>query len=44
MEDAGFIIGGYVLTFVTVSFMAWRVVSAGKRLGKSVPPEDKYWR
>jgi len=43
MEDAGFIIGGYVLTFVTVSFMAWRVVSAGKRLGKSVPREDKYW-
>ena len=43
MEDAGFIIGGYVLTFVTVSFMAWRVVRAGKRLGKQVPDADKYW-
>jgi hypothetical protein len=43
MEDAGFIIGGYVLTFVTVSFMAWRVVRAGKRLGKSVPDADKSW-
>ena len=44
MEDAGFIIGGYVLTFVTVSFTAWTVLNAGTRLGKSVPPEDKYWR
>lgn len=44
MEDAGFIIGGYALTFATVSFMAWRVLHAGKRLGKQVPDADKYWR
>lgn len=43
MEDAGFILGGYVLTFVTVSLMSWRVLRAGKRLGKQVPDEDKYW-
>ncbi len=43
MEDAGFIIGGYVLTFVTVAVMSWRVVRSGKRLGKQVPDEDKYW-
>jgi len=44
MEDAGFIIGGYVLTFAAVAFMGWRVVLTGKRLGKHVPDEDKYWR
>ena len=44
MEDAGFIIGGYVLTFVTVTFMSWRVLRAGKRLGKQVPDADKVWR
>ena len=43
MEDAGFIIGGYLLTFVTVAFMSWRVLRAGRRLGKQVPDEDKYW-
>jgi hypothetical protein len=44
MEDAGFIIGGYLLTFATVSFMAWRVLRAGNRLGKQVPDDDKPWR
>ena len=43
MEDAGVIIGGYVLTFVTVSYMSGRVLRAGKRLGKQVPDADKYW-
>ncbi len=43
MEDAGFIIGGYVLTFATVSLMSWRVLRAGKRLGKQVPDVDKPW-
>ena len=35
-EDAGFIIGGYVLTFAAVGRSAWRVLGAGKRLGKQV--------
>jgi len=43
MEDAGFIIGGYVLTFLTVGFMAWRVLRTGRRLGKQVPDDEKYW-
>ena len=44
MEDAGFIIGGYVLTFATVALMSWRVTRSGKRLGKQVPDADKPWR
>jgi hypothetical protein len=43
MEDAGFILGGYALTFGVVVLMAWRVVRAGRRLGARIPDEDKYW-
>ena len=43
IEDAGFIYGGYILTFLTVGVFAWRVVSSGKRLGKHVPDDEKYW-
>jgi len=43
MEDAGFIVGSYVLTLVTIVFMSWRVLRAGQRLGDQVPDEDKYW-
>ena len=43
MEDAGFIIGGYVITFATVAVLAWGYVRAGRRLGDRVHDEDKYW-
>jgi hypothetical protein len=43
MEDAGFIIGSYVLTFVAIGGLAWRYVSAGRRLAEKVPDEEKYW-
>ncbi len=43
MEDAGFIIGSYVLTFATVGLLAWRYIRAGRRLADQVPDEDKYW-
>ncbi|MBV1892986.1 MAG: heme exporter protein CcmD [Ilumatobacteraceae bacterium] len=43
MEDAGFIIGSYVLTFVMVIGMSWGVVRRGRRLGAQIPDEDKYW-
>ncbi len=42
-EDAGFILGGYVVTFVTVGVFAWRTITAGRKLGKHVPDDDKYW-
>lgn len=43
IEDAGFIYGGYAITFATVGFFAWRVISSGRRLGKQVADDDKYW-
>lgn len=43
MEDAGFILGGYVLTFGVVALMAWRVLRSGRKLAQRVPDEEKYW-
>ncbi len=43
MEDAGFIIGGYAVTFATAALLAAWVLRAGKRLAKRTPDEEKYW-
>jgi len=43
MEDAGFILGGYAITFAVVVLMSWRVLRSGRRLAKQVPDEEKYW-
>ena len=43
MEDAGFIIGSYVLTFATLVLMSWRVLRSGRRLADQIPDEEKYW-
>lgn len=43
IDDAGFIYGGYVLTFATIGLYAWRVVTSGRRLGKQVRDDEKYW-
>ena len=36
MQDAGFILGSYALTFATVGAFAWRVLRQGRRLGEQV--------
>jgi hypothetical protein len=43
MEDAGFIIGSYVLTFAVVGLLAWRYVRHGRKLADKVPDSEKYW-
>lgn len=43
MDDAGFIVGGYVVTAVAVAAYAWRVVARGRRLTRALPPEDRRW-
>lgn len=43
MEDAGFIIGSYVLTFAAVALLSWRYVRSGRRCAEQVPDEEKYW-
>ena len=43
MNDAGFIIGSYVLTFVVVGAFGWRSLRDGRRLTDQVDDEHKYW-
>lgn len=43
MEDAGFIIGSYLLTFATVAALAVWVLRGGRRMAKRTPDDEKYW-
>ena len=43
MDDAGFIIGSYVLTFVVVGAFGWRSLRNGRRLADQIDDEQKYW-
>jgi hypothetical protein len=43
IDDAGFVYGGYALTFAAVGLFTWRVVSSGRKLGKQLPDDEKYW-
>lgn len=39
----GDVIFGYVLTFVALGVVAWRIVSRGRQVARQVPDEDKPW-
>jgi len=43
MDDAGFIIGSYVVTFVAIAGLAWRFVMRGRSVAAEVDDADKYW-
>ena len=43
IEDAGFILGSYVVTSAVIGGFVWRTISSGRRLGKQIPDDDKYW-
>ena len=43
MQDAGFILGSYGVTFLTVGAFAWRAIRHGRRLGEQIDDTDKYW-
>ena len=42
-DDAGFVVGSYVLTFALIGGLVWRTITAGRRLGDRVDDDDKYW-
>lgn len=42
-DDAGFIVGSYVITFAAIGLIAQRLIATGRKLGKQVPDDDKYW-
>ena len=43
MDDAGYILGSYAITFVVVGLLAWRVIQRGRRLADQIDDDDKYW-
>ena len=43
MQDAGFIIGSYVITFGVIAVFAWRSLRAARTLSDQVDDEHKYW-
>ncbi|MGA9276471.1 hypothetical protein [Ilumatobacter sp.] len=43
MDDAGFILGGYIVTFAVIGGFVWRAITSGRRLGKQIPDDEKYW-
>ncbi len=43
MEDAGFIIGSYVLTFAAVAASAWRGLARARRATANLPDDAKPW-
>lgn len=43
MDDAGFILGSYAITFGVIGLFAWRVLRGARRLTDQVDDEQKYW-
>lgn len=43
VDDAGFIIGSYVVTFGAVIVFALAVLRRARTLSRSIPDEEKYW-
>ena len=43
MNDAGFIIGAYVIVAITMIVAAVIVITRGRSLAGQVPDEDKPW-
>ncbi|CAN5611140.1 MAG: heme exporter protein CcmD [Acidimicrobiia bacterium] len=43
MEDAGFIIGSYVVTFGVIGAYAVAMLTRARRLARRVADEDKPW-
>lgn len=42
-QDAGFILGGYAITFAAIGAYTWRVLSNGQKLADQIDDSDKYW-
>ncbi len=43
LQDAGFILGSYGLTFAAIAGFTWRVLRGGRRLADRIDDHDKYW-
>jgi heme exporter protein CcmD len=43
MDNAGYILGSYALTFAVIAGFALRVLRSGRRLADRIDDDDKYW-
>jgi uncharacterized membrane protein len=43
MENAFEILGSYVITFVVIGGISWRVLRQSRRLADQIDDDDKYW-
>jgi hypothetical protein len=43
MEDAGFIIGSYVVAFGAIAVYAWRMLTRARRVGAHLPDDARPW-
>jgi heme exporter protein CcmD len=43
MDDAGFIIGSYAITFLAVVAFAVATLRRARRLGKKISQKETYW-
>ena len=43
MQDAGFIVSSYVVTFGSVLLYAWYVLRWGKKATEQLPDDSKPW-
>jgi hypothetical protein len=43
MDDAGFILASYAITFAVIGALALAFIRRGRRLADAVDDADKYW-
>lgn len=43
MQNAFEILGSYVITFVVIGGLSWRVLRQSRHLADQVDDDDKYW-
>lgn len=43
MEDLGFVLATYIVTFGSVAAFAFAIVRRGRRLAAQLPAKDKPW-
>lgn len=43
MQNAPYVIGSYVVTFVGIGFYTWRMLAQARKAARQVPVEDRPW-
>lgn len=43
MQNATYVIGCYVITFVGITAYTWKVMASARKAARDVRPEDRSW-